>query len=310
MKESLKVIILGTSGSIPTVERNLPAIAIKKNREIILFDCAEGTQRQMGKAKLSVSRINKIFITHLHGDHLMGIPGILQTLSLLNRNKPLYIFGPDGIENFIEAIKTTLRLKPTFKVCPKENTEGVICETSDYLVECVKTEHTEHKEHYNSFAFAFIEKERPGKFYPDKARALRIPMGPLWKKLQYGEAVILPDGRRIEASEVVDPPRPGRKIVYSGDTPPCDSVIRISKNATLLIHESTYGDDLEEKASETKHSTATQASNIAKEAGVEKLILTHISSRYSNPSELLEQAKKIFQNTIIAEDLMEIVLNK
>ncbi|MFB0560410.1 MAG: ribonuclease Z [Candidatus Lokiarchaeia archaeon] len=304
MKESLKVIILGTSGGIPTVERNLPAIAIKKGREIILFDCAEGTQRQMGKVKLSVSRINKIFITHLHGDHIMGIPGILQTLSLLNRNKPLYIFGPNGVVNFINAIETTVKFTLTFEVFIEEVTEGVICETSDYFIECVKTKHTN-----SSFAYAFIEKDRPGKFHPKKAKALKIPMGPLWKKLQYGEAIILSDGTRIEPSEVVDPPRPGRKIVYSGDTAPCDSVRELSKNATLLIHDSTYGDDLEEKALETYHSSASQAAKIAKEAGVEKLILTHISQRYSNPNELLEQAKKIFQNTIIAEDLMEVTLN-
>jgi ribonuclease Z len=304
VKESLKVIILGTSGGIPTVERNLPAIAIKKGREIILFDCAEGTQRQMGKAKLSVSRINKIFITHLHGDHIMGIPGILQTLSLLNRNKPLYIFGPNGLGNFIKAIKTTVEFNLTFDIFIKEVTEGLICETSDYFIECVKTKHTN-----SSFAYAFIEKDRPGKFHPKKARALKIPMGPLWKKLQYGETVTLPDGTIIESSEVVDPPRPGKKIVYSGDTAPCDSVKELSENATLLIHESTFGDDLEGKALETNHSSASQAAKLAKEADVQKLILTHISQRYSNSNELLEQAKKFFQNTIIAEDLMEIILN-
>ncbi len=304
MKESLSVTILGTSGGIPTVERNLPAIAIKKGREIILFDCAEGTQRQMGKAKLSVSRISKIFITHLHGDHVMGLPGILQTLSLLNRNKPLYIFGPNGLGAFIGAVKTTVEFTLTFDVYIKEITEGVICETNDYSIECVKTKHT-----ISSFAYAFIEKDRPGKFHPKKAIALNIPRGPLWKKLQQGETIMLDDGIKIEPREVVDPPRLGRKIVYSGDTAPCDSVKRISKNATLLIHESTYGDDLKEKAIETNHSSATQAAEIAKEAGAQKLILTHISQRYSNPNELLEQAQKTFQNTLIAEDLMEIILN-
>jgi ribonuclease Z len=304
VKESLKVIILGTSGGIPTAERNLPAIALKISREIILFDCAEGTQRQMEKAKLSVGKINKIFITHLHGDHIMGIPGILQTLSLQSREKSLHIFGPKGTAAFIKAIKTTVEFTLTFDVYVKEIAEGIIFEASDYSIKCVKTEHTN-----NSFAFAFIEKDRPGKFHPEKARALQIPMGPLWKKLQYWETITLPDGRIVEPSEVVEPPRPGRKIVYSGDTPPCDSVIKLSKGATLLIHESTYGDGLEDKALETKHSTTAQAAKVAKEAGVEKLVLTHISSRYSNSNELLEQAQKIFLNTKVAEDLMEIVLN-
>ncbi|MEM2133786.1 MAG: ribonuclease Z [Candidatus Jordarchaeaceae archaeon] len=299
----LKIVLLGTSGGMPTADRNLPAIAVKINREIILFDCAEGTQRQMEKANLSVSRINKIFITHLHGDHIMGIPGILQTLSLMNREKPLYIFGPKGIADFVEAIKTTVEFTLTFNVYIKEVTEGVVCETSLYTVECAKTEHN------NSFAFAFIEKDRPGKFHPEKARALGIPMGPLWKKLQHGEKVTLPDGRRIEPNQVVDPPRPGRRIVYSGDTPPCDSVKRISRGATILIHDSTYGEDLEEKAVETKHSTTIQAAKVAKEAGVQRLILTHISSRYKNSNELLEQAKKVFHNSILGEDLMEIVLD-
>ncbi|MGQ9719856.1 MAG: ribonuclease Z [Candidatus Jordarchaeum sp.] len=304
MKESLKIIILGTSGGIPTVERNLPAIAIKKDREIILFDCAESTQRQMGKAKLSVSRISKIFVTHLHGDHIMGIPGILQTLSLLNRNKPLYLFGPNGLMDFITAIKKTVEFTLTFDIYVKEAAEGVVYETNDYYIECVKTRHTN-----SSFAYAFVEKDRPGKFHPNKALALRIPMGPLWKKLQQGETITLSEGRKIEPSEVADPPKPGRKIVYSGDTAPCESVKKISKNATLLIHESTYGDDLEEKAFETNHSSASQAAKIAEESSVQKLLLTHISQRYSNPKELLEQAQKIFQNTIIAEDLMEITLD-
>jgi ribonuclease Z len=304
VKESLKVIILGTSGGIPTIERNLSAIAIKISREIILFDCAEGTQRQMEKAKLSVGKINKIFITHLHGDHIMGIPGILQTLSLQNREKPLHIFGPEGTAAFIKAIKSTVEFTLTFDVHIKEIAEGIIFEAGDYFIECARTEHTN-----KSFALAFIEKDKPGKFHPEKARDLHIPMGPLWRKLQYWEIITLPDGKIIEPSEVVDPPRPGRKIVYSGDTAPCDSVIQISKGAALLIHESTYSDDLEEKAVETKHSTASQAANVAKEAGVEKLVLTHISSRYSNSNELQEQAKKIFQNTTIAEDLMEVVLN-
>ncbi|MEM3586471.1 MAG: ribonuclease Z [Candidatus Jordarchaeaceae archaeon] len=300
----LRVIILGTSGGIPTVERNLPAIALKISRELILFDCAEGTQRQMGKAQLSVGKINKIFVTHLHGDHVMGIPGILQTLSLQNREKPLHIFGPKGIAAFINAVKDTVEFTLTFDVYIKEIAEGIIFETCDYLIKCAKTEHTN-----NSFAFAFIEKDRPGKFHPERARALQIPMGPLWKKLQYGESVTLPNGRVVDSSEVVDPPRPGRKIVYSGDTAPCDSIIKLSEGATLLIHESTYGEDLEDKAVETKHSTATQAAKVAKAAGVEELILTHISSRYSNPNELQEQAKKIFPKTKVAEDLMEIILN-
>ncbi|WXG40855.1 MAG: ribonuclease Z [Candidatus Freyarchaeum deiterrae] len=300
----LRVIILGTSGGIPTVERNLPAIAVKISKEIILFDCAEGTQRQMEKAKLSVGRINKIFVTHLHGDHIMGIPGILQTLSLQNRKTPLHIFGPEGTGAFIKAIKTTVNFTLTFDVYIKEISEGIIFEGSDYYINCVRTEHTD-----NSFAFAFIEKDRPGKFYPEKASTLQIPMGPLWRKLQYWQAVTLPDGRTIEPGEVADPPRPGRKIVYTGDTAPCDSVVQISKGSTLLIHESTFGDDLEEKAVETKHSTAAQAAKVAKEAGVEKLVLTHISSRYPNPNELYEQAKKIFENTKVAKDLMEIVFN-
>lgn len=258
----------------------------------------------MEKAKLSVGRINKIFVTHLHGDHIMGIPGILQTLSLQNRKTPLHIFGPEGTGAFIKAIKTTVNFTLTFDVYIKEISEGIIFEGSDYYINCVRTEHTD-----NSFAFAFIEKDRPGKFYPEKASTLQIPMGPLWRKLQYWQAVTLPDGRTIEPGEVADPPRPGRKIVYTGDTAPCDSVVQISKGSTLLIHESTFGDDLEEKAVETKHSTAAQAAKVAKEAGVEKLVLTHISSRYPNPNELYEQAKKIFENTKVAKDLMEIVFN-
>lgn len=299
---SLSIIFLGTSGSTPTPQRSLPAIAIKRKGEIILFDCGEGVQRQMIMAKLSFHRKMKVFITHMHGDHVLGLPGLIQTMSLFDREKELKIYGPKGIGEFIEAIQRTVQYTLTFPIEIHEiNENGTICEEDEYAVLAVKADHV-----IPSFALALVEKPRPGKFYPEKARRLGIPEGPLWSKLQKGHAITLPDGRVVKPSQVVGPPRPGRKIVYSGDTRPCTNVIKLAENADLLIHDSTLDDELVDKAYEDGHSTPSQAAEIAKKAGVKMLALTHISARYKSAEKLLQQAKKIFPNVFVAEDFMKI----
>ena len=299
---SLSVIFLGTSGSTPTPQRSLPAIAIRRKGEIILFDCGEGVQRQMIMAKLSFHRKMKIFITHMHGDHVLGLPGLIQTMSLFDRQRKLEIYGPKGLKEFIDVIQKTVQYTLTFPIEIHEIAKaGTICEEDEYTVFAVEVDHV-----IPSFAFALIEKPRPGKFYPEKAKKLGIPEGPLWSRLQRGYSVTLPDGRTIKPSEVVGPPRPGRKIVYSGDTRPCMNLVRLAENADLLIHDATLDDELAEKAYEDGHSTPSQAAEIAKKARVDRLVLTHISARYKSAEKLLEQAKKVFPNVFVAEDFMKI----
>lgn len=302
---SLRIIFLGTSASVPTNDRSLPSIIIQREGDILMFDCGEGTQRQMIKAGIGLNRKMIIFITHMHGDHVLGLPGMIQTMSLLGRDKPLQIYGPPGIKNFMESIFRTVKFWLNFpvEIC-EVNYEGAVYENKYYEVRASWAEHT-----IQSLAYAFIEKPRPGKFHPEKAIALGVPKGPLWSMLQRGIDVTLPNGRIIKSSDVVEPPRPGRKIVYSGDTRPSERIIELSKDADVLIHEATLSDDLLERAKEEGHSTPSEAAQVALKANVKLLFLTHISARYCDPKVLLDQARKIFPNTYIPNDLEKIEIS-
>jgi len=289
---------------MPSLKRCLPSIALNYEGEVILFDCGEGTQRQMMQGKIGFSKNMKIFITHLHGDHVLGIPGLLQTMSLLDRRTRLEVFGPKGIFNFIDSARTYLRFGLRFPVEISEVGEGVICNSKKYRIIARWAEHA-----VPNLAYAFVEKDKPGKFYPKKAVKLDVPKGPLWHRLQHGRRVRLKDGRVVESRDVVGSPKPGIKIVYSGDTSPCKSVLKMARNADLLIHECTLDDSLVSNAEVEQHSTPTQVGNLAKKADVEKLILTHISTRYRDASILVNQAKKVFGNTQVAKDLLSIELS-
>ena len=299
---SLKVTFLGTAGSVPTPKRSLPAILIQREGEQIMFDCGEGVQRQMIKAKTGFHKKMKIFITHMHGDHVLGLPGLLQTMALLDRERKLEIYGPPGIKRFLEAIKETVQFVLTFPVEIHEIYEpSTVCREKDYIVEAVWANHV-----IPSLAYAFIEKPRPGKFYPEKAKALGVPEGPLWGKLQHGKEVRLPNGKIVKPGDVMGPLRPGRKIVYTGDTKPFRGLAKFAADADLLIHDATLDDEMAERAEEDGHSTPSQAAKIARKAKVKRLVLTHISARYDDVSILLEQAKKFFKNTLVAEDFLKI----
>lgn len=297
----MDITFLGTSGSFPTVKRGLPAIALRRKGELLLFDCGEGTQRQMVLSKIRLSNEMKIFITHMHGDHVLGLPGLFQSMSLFDRKAPIRIFGPSGLYDFITAFKETVKFSLNFPIEVNEVDEGIICKEKEYSMEAVWVDHA-----IPTLAYALTEKERPGIFYPEKAKSLGIVEGPLWSKLQHEKKITLPNGRVIASSQVVGPPRGGRKIVYSGDTRPCDAILRLAENANLLIYEATLDDSLSDKANETGHSTPSQGAKIAEEAHVKRLILTHISGRYFSVNDLLEQARRIFSAADIAEDFMEV----
>jgi ribonuclease Z len=298
------VIFLGTGGSIPTVERSLPAMLVQRQGEQLMFDCGEGVQRQMVKAKVGFHRKIKIFVSHMHGDHVLGLPGLLQTMALLNRQKKLEVYGPEGIKKFLESVRESLQFGLTFPVEIHEVYDaGVVCEAKDYTVEAVWSNHV-----VSGLAYALVEKLRPGKFYPEKAMVLGVPEGELWSKLQRGGEIKLADGRVVRPEDVMGLPRKGRKIVYSGDTRPFEDFVKFAAGADLIVHEATFDDSLSEKAEVDGHSTPSQAGQQAKKAKAKKLVLTHISARYADAGLLLEQAQKVFKETLVAEDFMVLEL--
>ncbi len=297
----MKLIFLGTSGSIPTPQRGLPAIALKRERELLLFDCAEGTQRQMAKAKLSPLKLDAIFITHLHGDHFLGLAGLVQTMSLMDRERKLEIYCPRGegerLERYLQIPHYTL----TFEVAVRELEPEEELKRRGYRILTSDVEHS-----VPSLAYALVEDQRPGKFYPEKAVALGVKPGPDFSRLKSGESIKLHDGSVVEPKQVMGPPRPGRKIVYAGDTRPCENIVELARDADVLIHDCTLADELADKAAESGHSTPGEAAEVAKRANVKQLVLLHVSPRYKDDSILLKQAQRIFPNTIVARDLMEL----
>jgi ribonuclease Z len=254
----------------------------------------------MVAAHIGFNRVKQIFITHLHGDHVLGVPGLLQSMTLQRREESLDIFGPKGLHAFLQGVSNTLG-SPNFPVTVHEISEpGMILEEHTFKVEVCRGDHR-----LEAWAYAIKEKPRPGRFHPEKAMALCVPEGTLWKRLQDGEDVEI-EGKIIKSLEVADAPRRGKVLVYSGDTRPSEEVTKLSSGADLLIHEATFADDLIDRAMEDGHSTFSQAAGVAAQAGVKRLILTHISSRYSDVTPLLEAATKVFPNTIVASDLFEV----
>ncbi|MDI6884686.1 MAG: ribonuclease Z [Hadesarchaea archaeon] len=297
----MKLTFLGTSGSIPTPQRGLPAIALKRDRELLLFDCAEGTQRQMALAGLSPMRIRAIFITHLHGDHFLGLAGLVQTLSLMDRKERLDVYCPAGMKGRIESYLGIPYFTLTFEVKVHEFKPGDELRHEDHRIKTCEVDHP-----VPALAYALIEDPRPGEFYPEKAIELGVKPGPDFSHLKAGQSVKLRDGRVVKPEQVMGSSRPGRKVVYAGDTRPCESIVELARDADVLIHDCTLADELADKAAETAHSTPSEAAEIAKQANVKQLVLIHVSPRYEDDSILLKQAKQVFQNVVVAKDLMEI----
>jgi len=300
---SLSLHLLGTSASRPTVERNVSAIAIHREGETLMFDCGEGTQRQMMRYGISFS-LRDIFFTHMHADHLLGVIGLIRTMALQGREEPLRLWGPRGSARTLKRVEALGFERPTFPVEILELEPGVgLQRDGGYAILPFPVDHRGSL----SVGYALVEEERKGRFDPEAARALGIPEGPLWGRIHRGQSITLDDGRVIEPSALVGPPRPGRTIVITGDTRPCAATVDAARDADLLVHEATFGDEEAERAVETGHSTAREAAQVARAAGVRRLLLTHFSARYSrDASELLREAREVHEQTLIGKDGMEI----
>jgi ribonuclease Z len=297
----LNIIFLGTGGSWPTVKRNVSSVAIKRGSEILLFDCGEGTQRQFQKSNLSYMQISKLFITHFHGDHFLGIPGLIQTMQLNDRIKPLYIYGPKGMIKLTSQLLSLGYFRPDYKIIAHEIKNGDFIEFDEYYIKAIKVNHG-----IPALAYSVEEKMRPGKFNKSRALKIGIPEGPLFSKLQRGNTIILDDGRKITPEMVLGSARKGRKIVISGDTKKCNGMIDFAKDADVLIHDSTFESELKDIAEEYGHATACQSAEIAKMANVGKLFLTHISPRYLDNLALEKDARNVFKNSFVPKDFQEI----
>ncbi len=293
----LKITFLGTAGTVPSIERNPSSILIQREGVRILFDCGEGTQRQMMRAK-SGFKISSVFITHLHTDHFVGSFGLLETMSLNGREEPITFYTPNA--DFLRNLFSMFGYEHLgFPVRVVELRDGDVVDFGDFRVVAFETDHI-----VKSLGYALIEKDRRGKFDRRKAEELGIPPGPLYAKLASGESIVW-DGKVISPEMVLGAARRGRKIVYTGDTRPCERTVEMARNADVLIHDASFTSELQDWAEETKHSTAREAAEIARLAGVRRLVLTHISARYSKDSRpLLDDATAVFKNVVVAEDFM------
>jgi ribonuclease Z len=283
----LRLTFLGTSAAQPTIHRNLSGIAVKADADLLLFDCGEGSQRQMIRFGTGFG-VEAVFFTHFHADHYLGIIGFLRTLGMMGREHPLALYGPPPARRLLhQAIHLGVDALP-FPTPIVELKDGEVVRRKGYAVRAIGVDHRIY-----ALAYSLEEEERPGRFQLETARGLGVPEGPLFGKLQRGEAVQLPDGRTVRPEEVLGRARPGRKLVLSGDTRPCPNLVQGAKGADLLIHEATFSDDEQARAKETRHSTAREAAKVAREAGVRRLILTHLSSRHDvDPAPLLAQARE------------------
>ena len=296
----MKLVYLGTSAAAPTPERSLTCICLVRENEVLMFDAGEGAQVAYLKAGLPWNKKMKIFVTHLHGDHCLGILGLLQTMSMQKRTESLEIYGPAGIEEFITANIKVLNFGLPFPVFITIVEQGDVVNEKKYRISCCEAQHG-----IPAFSYCFEENERSGVFYPEKAKELGIPEGKMWQELQNGNSVEV-NGVKIDSSQVTGDKRPGKKIGISGDTRPTEKLQNFFTNSDYLSFDCTFSFELKDRAIETNHGTAKEAAELAKNANVKNLILTHFSARYSDESVLLDEAKQIHESVIAAKDLLEI----
>ncbi|MBL0939141.1 MAG: ribonuclease Z [Gemmatimonadaceae bacterium] len=300
----LLVRFLGTAASRPTVERGVSSLAIIREGQTLLFDCGEGTQRQMMRFGVSFA-FEDLFITHVHSDHILGVTGLIRTLALQGRTERLRIWTPRGAAKTLRQCISLGGERTTFPVDITELEAGASLSRGEYRIETFPVDHGPSV----SLGYALVEEDRKGRFNPELARSLGIPEGPLWGRIHRGEPITLEDGRVIPSSMLVGEARRGRRIVLTGDSRPCQATIDAARDADVLIHESTFADEEAARALETGHSTAREAAQVALAAQVRQLVLTHISARYSqNARELEREARSVFANTLVAKDGTEIEL--
>jgi ribonuclease Z len=291
----LDLVFLGTSGSMPTAQRAPAALLLRRGGERLLFDCAEGTQRQLLRSNVGLIELREVFLTHYHADHYLGLPGMLKTFALRGRDVPITIYGPPGLRDLFGALRRIFG-RLTYTVELKELRPGDELIRDDYRLAAFAVAHG-----VSAVGYALVEDARPGRFDVQAADALGVPSGPERGALQRGESVTLADGTTITPDKVLGPARPGRKVVIAGDGGPAESVIDAARNADVLVHEATFCEDERERARETQHSTAHEAAGVARAADVELLALTHLSNRYFG-GEVAREARTIFPNTVVPKD--------
>jgi ribonuclease Z len=291
----LDVVFLGTSGSMPTAQRAPSALLVRRGGERLLFDCAEGTQRQLLRSSVGLVELREIFLTHFHADHYLGLPGMLKTFALRGREVPLTLYGPRGLGDLYGAMRRIFG-KLTYGVELVEVAPGDSFDRGEYSLEVFQVKHG-----VAAAGYALVEKPRLGEFDSATADALGVPFGPERKQLQLGQSVTLPDGSSVTPDQVVGAPREGRKLVVAGDTAPAQSVVEASVGADLLVHEATFCEDERDRARETDHSTAADAAEVARDAGVRLLAVTHISNRYSG-RDVAREARAVFPDTVVPRD--------
>ncbi len=291
----LDIVFLGTAGSMPTAERSASALLVRRGGERLLFDCGEGTQRQLLRSSLGLIDLREVFLTHYHADHYLGLPGMLKTFALRGREVPITIWGPPGLAGLFSSLRRIFgRLTYPYELA--ELRPGESLDRGDYRLVTFPVEHG-----VSSIGYALVEEDRPGRFDVETADALGVPFGPERGALQRGEAVTLADGSVVAPEQVLGDTRPGRTVVVAGDTAPCPSVLEAARGADVLVHEATFLEDERERARETAHSTALDAATLAKEAGVGMLALTHLSTRYFGP-DAAREARAVFPATIVPRD--------
>ena len=292
----LDLVFLGTSASMPTAQRAPAALLLRRGGERLLFDCAEGTQRQLQRSTVGLVDVEDIFLTHFHADHFLGLPGMLKTFALRGRDEvPLTVHGPKGLDALFNAMRPFIGRLP-YPLTLTELEAGDRLERGEYALEAVAVEHG-----VNALGYALVEHARPGRFDVAAADALGVPPGRERGMLQGGDPITLSDGTVVTPDEVLGPARPGRKIVITGDTAPSPHVVQAAHEADLLVHEATFGTEERDRARETMHATAAEAAEVARLAAVRLLALTHVSTRYFG-SELLDEAREIFPETVVPRD--------
>ncbi|HWS88598.1 MAG TPA: ribonuclease Z [Pyrinomonadaceae bacterium] len=304
----MRITFLGTSAGVPTRARNVSCVALRppQRAEVWLFDCGEGTQHQLLRSELNISQVTRVFITHMHGDHVYGLMGLLATCGMAGHARGVTVYGPRGIGEYVREVSRRTQFHTSYPLEVNEVREGLVFEDEEYAVTCAPLKHR-----LPAFGYRVQERDRPGHFDVERARAEGIPPGPLYGRLKRGERVTLEDGRTFAGADFCGPDLKGRSVVYCTDTIYCRPAVELARGADLLIHEATFAEADEGLAVRSTHSTASMAGRVAREAGARRLVITHISPRYfpgneTGPEELLKEAQAVFPGAELAHDFLSV----